>query len=71
VPAEDTHVRVPEAVDRLVIVADPEQIVAREQPEELVLERVRVLELVHQHVREARRVGLTQAGVTGEQVARD
>ena len=68
--AEDAHVGVPEAVDRLVLVADPEQVVAREQREQLVLEPVRVLELVHQHVLEARRVRLAEALVAGQQVAR-
>jgi hypothetical protein len=68
--AEDAHVRVPEPVDRLVLVADPEQVVSRQQSEQLVLEPVRVLELVHEHVLEARRVRLAQPLVAREQVAR-
>ena len=70
-PLEDADVRVPEAVDRLVLVADPEQVVASEQLQQLVLKLVRVLELVHEHVLEARRIGLAQALVFGEEIARD
>jgi hypothetical protein len=63
VAAEHAHVRVPEAVDRLVFVADAEQVVARKQLQQLVLELVRVLKLVHQDVLEARRVRLAEAHV--------
>ena len=44
--AEDVHVGVPEAVDRLELVADREQVVALERPQDAELDRVRVLELV-------------------------
>ena len=67
--AEHLHVRVAEAVDRLVLVADAEHVVAPELLEQLVLQRVRVLELVHEHVLEALRVLDPQALVIGEQVA--
>ena len=71
VPAKHAHVRVPEAVDGLVLVADPEEVVAGQQLEQLVLELVGVLELVHEHVLEARGVGLSKSLVCREQVARD
>ncbi len=61
----------PEAVDRLVLVADPEEVAARKQLEQLVLQLVRVLELVHEHVLEARGVSLPESLVSREQVARD
>jgi hypothetical protein len=51
---EHAHVGVPEAIDRLVLVADAEEVPPREQAEQLVLKPVRVLELVDQHVLEAR-----------------
>ena len=66
---KDAHIGVAEAVDRLVLVPDPEEVVPRQQLEQLVLEPVGVLELVHQHVAEATGVGLAQSLVAGEQVA--
>ena len=65
---EHLDVGVAEAVDRLVLVADPEQVVPIELFEQLVLERVGVLELVHQHVGEALGVLAPQALVVGEQL---
>ncbi len=50
--AEDVHVRVAEAVDRLELVADREQVVALERLEDPELDRVRVLELVDHDQRE-------------------
>ena len=70
VVAEDLHVGMAEAVDRLALVADPEQVLALQQLEDLVLERVRVLELVDQHVAEALRVVQAQPLVVAQQVAR-
>ena len=69
--AEDLDVGVAKAVDRLVLVAHAEDVVALELHDQLVLERVRVLELVHEHVGEALRVLIAQALVAGEKVARD
>ena len=71
VAAEHLDVRVPEAVDRLVLVADPEQVAALEQGKQLVLERVGVLELVDEDVLEALGVLAAQTRVAGEQVARE
>ncbi len=71
VAAEDLDVRVAEAVDRLALVADAEEVVAREQLQQLVLERVGVLELVHEHVREALAVARAQRPVGAQQVARE
>ena len=53
--AEHPHVRMPEAVDRLELVADEEalRVGAGEQVDELALEPVRVLELVHHEDAEA------------------
>ncbi len=53
--AEDRHVGVPEAVDRLELVADREQVVALQRLEDVELEAVRVLELVDHDHREALR----------------
>jgi hypothetical protein len=71
VTAEHLHVGVPEAVDRLVLVADSEQVVALEQLQQLVLKRVGVLELVDEHVLEALGVLMAQALVVAQQVARE
>ena len=67
--AEDRHVGVAEAVDRLELVADREQVVALERLEHVELEPVRVLELVDHDQREALRPALPVLGVGGEQVA--
>ena len=66
--AEDVHVRVPEAVDRLELVADREQVVALERPQDAELDRVRVLELVDHDQLEALRPALAGRRVV-EQVA--
>ena len=63
VAAEHAHVGVAEAVDRLALVADAEQVVALQQLQQLVLQRVGVLELVDHHVREALAVLLAHARV--------
>jgi hypothetical protein len=47
--AEDLDVGVAEAVDRLELVADEEDLVARDEVDELTLEAVRVLELVDEN----------------------
>ena len=76
--AEDLHVGVAEAVDRLELVADKEQLLgpagvgvvpARDQVDELALEPVRVLELVHEHRAEAPRLAAAHVGVVAQQVA--
>ena len=69
--AEHADVGVAKAVDGLALVPDPKQVVALEQCEELVLERIGVLELVHEHVGKALGVLQAQSLVGREQVARD
>ncbi len=73
--AEDVHVGVPEPVDRLELVADEEDVLrrrpAREQVDELALERVRVLELVDHDRPEAELLGLADPLVVAEEVARE
>jgi hypothetical protein len=60
------------AVDRLVVVADHEDsaALAREQAHERVLDRVGVLELVHQQMPEALAVVREQAGMVAQQLVR-
>ena len=62
--------RAAERVDRLVVVADREhrRMRAREHPQPFVLQRVRVLELVDEQVREAAAVVLAQALVPGKEL---
>jgi hypothetical protein len=63
---------VAEAVDRLRLVADREQVArarALERLEHVELEPVRVLELVDHHQLEALGPACAQPGVAGEQVA--
>ena len=67
--AEDLDVGVAEAVDRLRLVADREEVVALERLEHVELQPVRVLELVDHDQLEARRPARAQRGVGGEQVA--
>jgi hypothetical protein len=67
---EQLHVGVPEAVDRLLGVADREQVAVRDQLDQLQLDPVRVLELVDHDLRKAGLVALAQRRVGGEQVAR-
>ena len=67
--AEDRHVRVTEAVDRLELVADREQVVALERPQDPELDRVRVLELVDHDQLEALRPALPRLRV-GQQALR-
>src|SRR5262249_20598150 len=62
--AEDLDVRVPEAVDRLELVANIEDLLlgaACEQVDHLALQRVRVLELVDHERAEAQLLGLADA----------
>ena len=70
--AEDLHVGVPEAVDRLELVADEEELRLRrpQQVDDLGLQAVRVLELVHEDRAEARLLALAELGLRAEQVAR-
>ena len=70
--AEDPDVRVAEAVDRLELVADEEQLGAgpAQQVDEIALEAVRVLELVDHDRAEAERLALADRLVVAEQVAR-
>ena len=66
----------PEAVDRLHLVTDreevrrPGRVLPADQFEQLFLQRVDVLQLVDQHVLEAALVALAQARVVAQQVAR-
>ena len=66
---EDVDVRVAEAVDRLELVADEEQLVRVEQVDQLALQAVRVLELVDHHRAEAQPLALGDLR-DREQVAR-
>ena len=69
--AEDLHVRVAEAVDRLELVPDEEPLGVGpgQQIDELALEPVRVLELVDHDRAEAQPLALAQRLVVAEQVA--
>ena len=58
-----------EAVDRLELVADEKQVVARDEVDELALEPVRVLELVHADLPEAQALPLADRLVVAEEVA--
>ena len=71
-PAEDLHVRVAEAVDALALVphVHPLGVVAGDQLEDRVLQRVRVLELVDEQVPDAGLHGGPRIGVADEQIAR-
>ena len=65
---EDPHVGMAEAVDRLRLVADGEEVAALERLEHVELQPVRVLELVDHDEGEALRPALALRGV-GEEVA--
>ena len=67
---EHLHVGVAEAVDRLELVSDEEQLVARDQVDQLALQSVRVLELVDTDLAEAELLTLANGGVVAEQIAR-
>ena len=67
--AEDRHVGVAEAVDRLELVADREQVVALQRLEDVELEPVRVLELVDHDQAEALGPALAIGGVSREEIA--
>ena len=67
---EDLDVGVPEAVDRLELVADEEELVAGDQVDHLALEPVRVLELVDADLPEAQLLLLADPIVVAEQVPR-
>ena len=70
--AEDLDVRVPEAVDRLELVADEEDlgVLLGEQVDQLALQPVRVLELVDHDRAEPKLLACTNAAVVAEEVAR-
>ncbi len=72
--AEDLHVRVPEPVDRLELVADEEELrpgrTVGDEVDQLALEPVRVLELVDHDRREAQVLALADPLVRAEEVAR-
>ena len=71
--AEDLDVRVPEAVDRLELVADREhlrRLRVRREIDELALEPVRVLELVDHDQPEAEPDGVAHALVVAQEVPR-
>ena len=70
---EDLDVRMAEAVDRLELVADEEDlgVLVREQVDELALEPVRVLELVDHDRAEAPALALADLGVLAQQLARE
>ena len=69
--AEDLHVGVAEAVDRLELVADEEplRVGPGQQVDQLALEPVRVLELVDHDRAEAQPLALAQRLVVAQQVA--
>ncbi len=67
---EQLDVGVAEGVDRLLSVADREQVPARDVLDQLELDRVGVLQLVDHHPREPLPVALPQLAVAGQQVAR-
>ena len=67
--AEDADVGVPEAVDRLRLVADREQVVALERLQHVELQPVGVLELVDHDQAEPLRPAAAGPGVGREQVA--
>ena len=69
--AEQAHVGVAEAVDRLQLVADREEVVAVERPEDRELACVRVLELVDHQQLEALRPGPANALPLAQQLARE
>src|SRR5207248_11473294 len=64
------HLGAAPPVDRLVVIADDAQVsvLLREQAQQLVLRRVRVLELVDEDVAEPRRVSLRGLRVLAEQL---
>ena len=70
--AEDLDVRVPEAVDRLELVADEEDLglLLGEQVDQLALQPVRVLELVDHDRAEAPALALADLGVLAQELAR-
>ena len=67
--AEDLDVGVPEAVDRLELVADEEEILGRQQIDELALEPIGVLELVDEDRPEAPALSLPDRRVVAQEVA--
>ena len=70
---EEAHLRPPEAVDRLLGVAHDDErsrAIAREEPRDLDLQRVGVLELVDDEVLEAAAEPLADGGVVAQRVAR-
>ena len=69
--AEDLHVGMAEGVDRLQLVAHRAGVLARHQLEQLELQGVRVLELVDHDALEALAVAGGDAGLAGQQVARE
>ena len=68
--AEDLDVGVAEAVDRLELVADEEQLLAGEQVDQFALEAVRVLELVDHDRAQPPALAVADLGVPDEEVAR-
>ena len=68
--AKDVDVRVPEAVDGLKLVTDEEEVLGGEQVDELALEAVRVLELVHEHRAEVPALAVADRGVIPQEVPR-
>ena len=58
----------PESVDRLLGVADREQVPARDRLDQLELDDVRVLELVDHHVGKPGAVALPQPRLPGEEL---
>ena len=68
--AEDLDVGVAEAVDRLELVADEEEILGRQQIDQLALEPVRVLELVDEDGPEAPALPVPDRRVVAQEVAR-
>ena len=69
-PLEQLHLGVAEAVDRLLGVADGEQVVAGDRLDQLQLHPVGVLELVDHDALKPRRVALAQLAVVEQQAPR-
>jgi hypothetical protein len=66
---EDLDIRVQEAVDRLELVPDEEELVARDEVDQLALEPVRVLELVDADLPEAQLLAFADRLVVAKQIA--
>ena len=66
---EKLDVRVAERVDRLLRVAHREQVAARDRVDQLELDCVGVLKLVHHHPRKTLAIAVAELGVVAQKVA--